>query len=70
MDDTADTANVIIHPPIAWALAIIVGLALDRLVPLAFMPAALPAPMDRRRGFCARNRAGRIGRGNDDQGRL
>jgi hypothetical protein len=43
MDDTADTANVIIHPPIAWALAIIVGLALDRLVPLAFMPAALPA---------------------------
>ena len=43
MDDTADTANVIIHPPIAWALAIIVGLALDWLVPLPFMPAALPA---------------------------
>jgi protein-S-isoprenylcysteine O-methyltransferase Ste14 len=43
MDDTADTANVIIHPPIAWALAIIVGLSLDRLVPLPFMPAALPA---------------------------
>jgi protein-S-isoprenylcysteine O-methyltransferase Ste14 len=42
MDDTADTANVIIHPPLAWGLAIIVGLALDWLVQLPFMPVHLP----------------------------
>ena len=42
MDDTADTANVIIRPPLAWGLAIIVGLALHWLVPLPFMPAHLP----------------------------
>lgn len=45
MDDTAvtvDTANVIIHPPLAWGLAIIFGLALDWLVPLPFMTAHLP----------------------------
>ena len=42
MGDTADTANVIIRPPLAWGLAIIVGLALHWLVPLPFMPAHLP----------------------------
>jgi protein-S-isoprenylcysteine O-methyltransferase Ste14 len=42
MHDTADTAHVIIHPPIAWGLAVIVGLALNRLVPLPFLPAGLP----------------------------
>ena len=42
MDDTADTAQVSIHPPIAWGLAVIVGLALNRLVPLPFLPAGLP----------------------------
>ena len=42
MDDTADTANVMIRPPLAWGLAIIVGLALDWLVPLPIMPAQLP----------------------------
>jgi protein-S-isoprenylcysteine O-methyltransferase Ste14 len=42
MADTADTANVIVRPPIAWALAVLVGLALDWLVPLPFVPAALP----------------------------
>ena len=32
------------HPaPIAWALAAIAGLALNWLVPLPFLPAALPA---------------------------
>jgi hypothetical protein len=43
--DTADTAQVIIRPPIAWALAAIAGLALNWLVPLPlpFLPAALPA---------------------------
>ena len=42
MDDTADTAQVIIHPPIAWGLAVIAGLALNWLVPLPFLPADLP----------------------------
>ena len=42
MSDTADTANVIIRPPIAWALALLAALALQWLVPLPFMPAAVP----------------------------
>ena len=42
MHDIADTAQVIIHPPIAWGLAVIVGLALNRLVPLPFLSTALP----------------------------
>jgi protein-S-isoprenylcysteine O-methyltransferase Ste14 len=43
MTDTADTAQVVIRPPIAWLLAVLVGLALDWLMPLPFMPAALAA---------------------------
>jgi len=43
MDHTADTAQVIIRPPVAWGLAIIAGLALNWLVPLSFLPADLPA---------------------------
>jgi protein-S-isoprenylcysteine O-methyltransferase Ste14 len=43
MDDTADTAQVIIRPPLAWGLAVITGLALNWLVPLPFLPADLPA---------------------------
>jgi protein-S-isoprenylcysteine O-methyltransferase Ste14 len=43
MDDTADTAQVIIRPPLAWGLAVMAGLALDWLVPLPFLPAGLPA---------------------------
>jgi protein-S-isoprenylcysteine O-methyltransferase Ste14 len=43
MADTADTANVIIRPPIAWALAVLAGLALNWLVPLPFVPAVVPA---------------------------
>src|SRR5215470_15281112 len=43
MDDTADTAQVIIRPALAWGLAVIAGLALDWLVPLPFLPAGLPA---------------------------
>src|SRR5215831_4655900 len=43
MDGTADTAQVIIRPPFAWGLAVIAGLALNRLVPLPFLPADLPA---------------------------
>jgi protein-S-isoprenylcysteine O-methyltransferase Ste14 len=43
MDNTADTAQVIIRPPLAWGLAVIAGLTLDWLVPLPFLPADLPA---------------------------
>jgi protein-S-isoprenylcysteine O-methyltransferase Ste14 len=42
MADTADTANVIVRPPIAWALAVLAGLALKWLMPLPFLPAAVP----------------------------
>src|SRR6266508_215943 len=43
MDDTADTAQVIVRPPLAWGLAVIAELALDWLAPLPFLPADLPA---------------------------
>ncbi len=43
MADTADTADVIVRPPIAWALAVLAALALQWLMPLPFMPAAVPA---------------------------
>ena len=43
MTDTADTAQVVIRPPTAWLVAVLVGIALDWLMPLPFMPAALPA---------------------------
>ena len=43
MSDPADTANVIIRPPIAWVLAVLAGLALHWIVPLPFMPASVPA---------------------------
>jgi protein-S-isoprenylcysteine O-methyltransferase Ste14 len=43
MDNTADTAQVIIRPPLAWGLAVIAGFALNWRVPLPFMPADLPA---------------------------
>src|SRR5262249_18244062 len=43
MYDSTDAARVIIRPPLAWGLAVIVGLALDWLVPLTLRPADLPA---------------------------
>jgi protein-S-isoprenylcysteine O-methyltransferase Ste14 len=43
MADTADTAHVIIRPPLAWGLAVLAGLALDWLVPWPFLPADMPA---------------------------
>src|SRR5262249_22060625 len=41
MHDTADTAQVIILPPLAWGLSVVAGLALDWLVPLPFLLAGL-----------------------------
>jgi protein-S-isoprenylcysteine O-methyltransferase Ste14 len=43
MDDTADTAQVVIRPPLAWGLAVIAGFAVNWLVPLPFLPVDLPA---------------------------
>jgi protein-S-isoprenylcysteine O-methyltransferase Ste14 len=43
MADATDTVNVIIRPPIAWAVAVLVGLALNWLLPLPFILAAVPA---------------------------
>jgi protein-S-isoprenylcysteine O-methyltransferase Ste14 len=43
MSDTADTAQVLVRPPLVWGLAAIVGVALGWLVPLPFVPAAVPA---------------------------
>ena len=42
MGDAKDNANVLVPPPIAWALAFLVGLGLDRLYPLPFIPAGIP----------------------------
>jgi hypothetical protein len=41
--DTTDTANVIIRPPNAWAVAVLAGLAINWLMPLPFVPAAVSA---------------------------
>jgi protein-S-isoprenylcysteine O-methyltransferase Ste14 len=43
MVDTADTANVMIRPPIALAVAVLAGLAVNWLMPAPFVPAAVPA---------------------------
>jgi protein-S-isoprenylcysteine O-methyltransferase Ste14 len=43
MADTADTAHVIIRPPLAWGLAVLAGLALHWLVPVPFLRTDLPA---------------------------
>ncbi|WP_043232867.1 isoprenylcysteine carboxylmethyltransferase family protein [Bosea sp. LC85] len=38
-----DTSGAVIRPPIAWALAVLVGLALDWLYPLRFLALEMPA---------------------------
>jgi protein-S-isoprenylcysteine O-methyltransferase Ste14 len=43
MTDTTDTADVIVRPPIAWAVAVVAGLALNWLLPSPFVPATVPA---------------------------
>lgn len=42
MPTTTDTANAVVRPPLALALAAVAGLGLDWLVPLPFVPAAVP----------------------------
>lgn len=43
MQDAVDRSSAIVRPPIAWAIALLAGLALNWLYPLPFVPAALPA---------------------------
>jgi protein-S-isoprenylcysteine O-methyltransferase Ste14 len=43
LSDDTDKSNAVIRPPIAWALAILAGLGIDRLMPLPFLGAAVPA---------------------------
>ena len=43
MADTTDTANVIVRPPIAWAVAVLGGLLLNWLLPLPFVSASVHA---------------------------
>jgi protein-S-isoprenylcysteine O-methyltransferase Ste14 len=43
MSGDADNAQVLVRPPLMWALAAIVGIALGWLVPVSFVPAAIPA---------------------------
>jgi protein-S-isoprenylcysteine O-methyltransferase Ste14 len=43
MDDAADTARVVVRPPLALWFAVIAGLALNWLVPLPLLPADLLA---------------------------
>jgi protein-S-isoprenylcysteine O-methyltransferase Ste14 len=43
MSNTADTAQVIVRRPLVWALSVIAGFALNWLMPLPFVPAAVPA---------------------------
>jgi protein-S-isoprenylcysteine O-methyltransferase Ste14 len=42
MNDTPETAQVLIRPPLAWAAAAFAGLVLDWLAPLPFLPAGAP----------------------------
>jgi protein-S-isoprenylcysteine O-methyltransferase Ste14 len=42
MSDTADTAKVIVRPPLALGVAAIAGLVLGWFLPLQFLPAKLP----------------------------
>lgn len=43
MDDRADTARVVVRPPLAWGLAVVAGFAINWLWPLPFPPSVLPA---------------------------
>jgi protein-S-isoprenylcysteine O-methyltransferase Ste14 len=42
MNDTKDNAGVLVPPPAAWAAAFLIGLGLDWLHPLPFMPGGVP----------------------------
>jgi protein-S-isoprenylcysteine O-methyltransferase Ste14 len=39
---SGDSSNVVVRPPIAWAIAAVAGLVLDRVSPLPWLPADWP----------------------------
>jgi protein-S-isoprenylcysteine O-methyltransferase Ste14 len=43
MAEATDSANVVVRPPLAWAVAVLAGVGLDWLQPLPFVPATVPA---------------------------
>ena len=43
MSESASTAQVLVRPPLAWALAVVTGFVLDWLEPLEFVPEDWPA---------------------------
>jgi protein-S-isoprenylcysteine O-methyltransferase Ste14 len=43
MPQETDTSNAVVRPPVAWILALAAGVAADRLHPLRFVPASVPA---------------------------
>jgi len=43
MSESAPTAQVLVRPPLAWALAVVTGFVLDWLEPLEFVPEDWPA---------------------------
>ena len=42
MDVTTDSANTVIRPPFAWALACVAGVGIDSLYPMPFLPTSFP----------------------------
>ena len=42
MSDTPDAPDVLIHPPIALVIALVIGFALNWFVPLPFVPPGIP----------------------------
>lgn len=42
MAGATDNSNAVIRPPIAWALAFVLGVAIDWFYPLRFVPAPMP----------------------------
>ncbi len=51
MNENSETARVLVRPPIAWAVAVIAGFALDWLEPLPLVPDDLPAGLVGAVGF-------------------
>jgi protein-S-isoprenylcysteine O-methyltransferase Ste14 len=43
MSQDTDTSNAAVRPPVAWILALVAGVAADRLYPLRFVPASVGA---------------------------
>jgi protein-S-isoprenylcysteine O-methyltransferase Ste14 len=41
MSQDTDSSNAIVHPPVAWALALVAGLGADWFYPLRFVPPSI-----------------------------